>query len=119
MKVFEDSSKHMEQISTDGQELLSQVVQVIGEVSGVDQLCNEMIRVDVSSQEEPVEMNKMKAEDDGFTGIPQGSTYFTQGGCGKFLQQKSSIDGLYHTKLISLPNESIMQLGGSMDPDCA
>jgi hypothetical protein len=77
-----------------------------------------MIRVDVSSQEETVDLQKMKAEEDGLTGIPQGSTYFTQAACGKFVQQKGSIDGLYHAKLISLPNESCMQIGGSMDPEC-
>ena len=60
----------MEQISNNGQELLSQVVQVIGEVSGVDKLCDEMIRVDVSSQEEAVDLNKMKTDEDCQTGIP-------------------------------------------------
>ena len=44
-----------------------------------------MIRVDVSSQEETVDLQKMKAEEDGLTGIPQGSTYFTQAACGKFV----------------------------------
>lgn len=59
----------MQKVSIDGQDLLSSVFQIKNQFTGVEELCDDMIRVDVSSQEDQDQLQKMKADEEAFSTV--------------------------------------------------
>ena len=51
IKVVEDQTNQMAKVKDQGEHLLEEIIQVTKPVTGLEEICDEMIRVDVSSQD--------------------------------------------------------------------
>lgn len=81
-------------------------------VTGLEAICDEMIRVDVSSQDcnavtMAVDDQSMEVQEECFSVMPQGNLFYKAASATNskvYPQKGTTSDGLYHSKNIVLPN---------------
>ena len=97
-------------------------------VTGLEEICDEMIRVDVSSQDANaasmvVDDHSLEVQEECFSVMPQGNLYYKAAAANSkvYPQRGTTSDGLYHSKNVVLPNaqQSCFRVGGARDSECA